>query len=712
MVKKRLIFSFEIGAGIVLTILALTFIWVAMLPTPDISSFSQRKIIQSTKIYDRTGEVLLYDLNHDIRRTVVPISDISPYLRNATVAIEDDQFYNHHGVRPISFLRAVLVNLTRGSFSQGGSTITQQVIKNSILTSDKTITRKIKEWFLAIKLENKYTKEQILESYLNDVPYGGVLYGAEEASQEFFGKDAKDLTLAEAAYMASIPQKPTYYSPYGSHLDELEKRKNLVLERMLKLGFIDESQYEEAKNEKVEFNPQSDYSIKAPHFVFYILEQIEKKYGSRAISEDGLKIITTLDYDLQKKAEDLVTENKDQLEENFGTSNEGIVAIDPKTGDILAMVGSRGYFDKEIDGKFNVTTALRQPGSTFKPFSYAEAISEGYTRNTLIYDTQTQFNPECGEDEFSEPLPCYSPNDFDYKFKGQMTFMSALAQSRNVPAVKVLYLAGMTKVINLAKNMGITTLNDPSRYGLSLAIGGAEVKLLDMTGAYGVFANKVIKASVGGIKEIQDKDGKILEERKPEQKRVLDEKVVNEINYMLSNNDARAPTFGYNSPLYFKDYDVAVKTGTTNDYRDAWVIGYSPGIVIGAWTGNNDNTPMRRKIGGYTIEPIWHSLMEYYLSNHDKEFFGQKATIPDTLKPILRGVSQTESTTKKIDTRTGLDADENTPPQYVFNVEIPGQKHSILYYIDKNNINGPAPTDPSQDPQYKNWEYSVENYSN
>ncbi|MFA5998374.1 MAG: transglycosylase domain-containing protein, partial [Candidatus Paceibacterota bacterium] len=402
---------------------------VALTAVPDISSFASRQIDQSTKIYDRTGQVLLYDYNRDAKREIVPITDISPNSINATIAIEDSSFYEHGGIRLTSIFRAMLADIVEGSLSQGGSTITQQVVKNALLTSRKSVVRKIHEWVLAIKLEQTYSKEQVLEAYLNNIPYGGTRYGIEAASEAFFGIPAKDLSLAQAAYLAAMIQAPSYYSPYGAHRAELDARKDLVLKRMRTLGFIDEAAYAAASAEPVSFAPAGQNSIIAPHFVFYILNQLETMYGASALVS-GLRVTTTLDADLQVKTESIVNRYALENEKKFRASNASLVALDPATGQILAMVGSRDFFDTTIDGQYNATLSLRQPGSAMKPFIYALALARGYTRNTVIFDVQTQFSTACKPSEtYNNTSPCYAPSNYDSAFRGPMTFETALAQS-------------------------------------------------------------------------------------------------------------------------------------------------------------------------------------------------------------------------------------------------------------------------------------------
>jgi 1A family penicillin-binding protein len=674
---------------IVLFLLATLFVgmlvaWGAVISIPSLDNFQSRKVSESTKIYDRTGNVLLYDVHGTMRRTAVPMDEISLNIRNATVAIEDAEFYQHFGFRPLSFARALIANIFSASFAQGGSTITQQVVKNSLLTRDKTLVRKLKEIILSIRLERIYTKDQILSTYLNETSYGGTIYGVQEASQYFYGVDAKDITLAQAAYIAALPQAPTRYSPYGNHREELERRKNLVLERMRGGGFISDAEYNGAINEKVEFRNRADAGIKAPHFVFFVREYVEGKYGVDAVQNGGLEIITTLDYDLQKKAEEVLSEAALSNEKNFNASNAGLIAIEPKSGQILTMVGSRGYFDKKIDGMVNVTLTNRQPGSSFKPFVYATAFKKGYTPDTVVFDLQTQFSTFCQPTDTtnSEP-PCYSPRNYDEKFRGPMTLRDAIAQSINVPSVKVLYLAGITDSLNTASDLGITTLGDKNRYGLTLVLGGGEVNLLEMTGAYGVFANDGVRNPPTAILKVSNNSGKVLETYKNQSVRVLDSQVARDINDILSDNVARTPEFGADSPLYFSGADVADKTGTTNDSRDAWIIGYTPGIAMGAWAGNNDNTPMVKKIAAFIVAPMWHDVMSYALDKYQSAQFEPPAPLLDldSIPKVLRG-------------------DWNTDPSRGI--------HDILYWVNKDNpLSGPA-INPTADPQFAYWEYPVQ----
>ncbi|HET8575318.1 MAG TPA: penicillin-binding protein [Candidatus Paceibacterota bacterium] len=668
-------------------------VWASTIKIPDFQNFDNTLISESTKIYDRTGTVLLYDAHGDIKRTIVPLDQISPNVQHATIALEDEGFYHHHGIDFTGILRALWADIKTRSFSQGGSTITQQVAKNTMLTNNKTIVRKIKEAVIAIKMDHEMTKNQILGIYLNVIPYGGNIYGIEEAAESYFGKHAADLDLAESAYLAALPQSPTYYSPYGNHRDALDARKNYALKRMLDLGYITQDQYTQAINEQVTFAPQDEHGIKAPHFVMYVLEQLEAKYGRDEIDRGGLKVITTLDYDLYEKAQKIVHDDALENEKVNNASNMGMVGIDPNTGQILLMIGSRDYFDKEIDGKFNVTTeSNRQPGSAFKPFVYATAFEEGYTPSTVLFDVPTQFNTGCQPFQ-TTPGECgYTPQNYDNMFRGPITLRDALAQSVNVPSVKILYLAGVNRAIEQAQAMGITGLGDKSQYGLTLVLGGGEVSVLDMASAYGVFATGGIRHPYTSILKITDRDGKVLEQYQDQSSRVLDQQAALEISDILNDNVARTPLYGANSPLYFPGKDVAVKTGTTNNYKDAWTVGYSTSFSLAAWAGNNDNSPMAKKVSGYIITPTWRKVMDLALAKYPGGNFQKPDPTPTDLKPVLLGIWN-----------PGNSADSTNP----FATQDYSNVHSILYWVDKNDPRGPIPSDPSSDPQFRLWEPTV-----
>ncbi len=685
-------------------------VWVSTFTLPDMTSFTTRKVSESTKIYDRTGEVLLYDLNRGIKRTEIPDSEISHNVKNATVAIEDSDFYEHFGIRPLAFLRAIIANIGSGSFGQGGSTITQQVVKNALLTSEKKISRKLKEWILAIKLERVLSKREILNIYLNEAPYGGTVYGIEEASKTYFGKKASEVTLAESAYLASLPNAPSYYSPYGNNTKRLEDRKNLVLTKMLEKKFITKSEFDEAKKEKVTWKPQENLGIKAPHFVMYIREYLEAKYGAQAVRESGLKVTTTLDYSLQTKAEELAKKYALQNKKDFNAENLALVASDPKTGQILVMLGSRDYFDKEIDGNFNVTLAHRQPGSSFKPIVYAAAFNKGFTPDTTLFDLPTEFDTHCNPDgtpiSQTDTDKCYMPVNFDGKYLGPVKLRDALAQSRNIPAIKVFYLAGLKDSLRLAKDMGISSLTEVNRYGLTLVLGGGEVSLLEMTGAYSVFASNGIRNPHQGILRVEDKTGTVLESYEPRPIQVLPEETALLINDILSDEPARAAEFGVHSALYIEGRPVASKTGTTNDYRDAWILGYTPNLVVGAWAGNNDNSPMEKKIAGFIVAPFWKTFMTEALNQYPIEPFKKPAPIDkNALKPALAGFWQ-GGEAYFVNKATGERATEFTPTEERER-RVVKQIHSILYWVDKDNPAGPAPITPENDPQFALWEYPI-----
>lgn len=686
------------------------FLWVSTFTLPDLSSFNERKTSQSTKIYDRTGTVLLYDLNRGIKRTTIPDSEISRNIKNATVAIEDSEFYDHWGVRPLAILRAMLANIGSGSFGQGGSTITQQVVKNSLLTTDKKISRKLKEWVLAFRLERVLSKTEILDIYLNEAPYGGTIYGIEEASQTYFGKKASDLSIAESAYLASLPNAPSYYSPYGNNKDKLETRKNLVLSKMLEKKFITEDEYNQASTEKVTWKAQENLGIKAPHFVMYIRQYLEDTYGDKMLQEGGLKVITTLDYGLQEKAETLAKKYAADNLKNFNAENLALVALDPKTGQILVMLGSRDYFDKDIDGNFNVAIAHRQPGSSFKPIVYSEAFNKGYTPDTTVFDLPTEFDTHCNPDGTpitpGDEEKCYMPVNFDGAYRGPISFKNALAQSRNIPAIKVLYLAGLRDSLHLAKDMGIGTLTNVDQYGLTLVLGGGEVSLLDMTGAYSVFATNGVRNPYQGILRVEDKNGAVLESYTPHPIQVLPEQTALLINDILSDDVARIPEFGSHSALYVEGRPVASKTGTTNDYRDAWILGYTPNFAAGAWAGNNDNHPMEKKIAGFIVAPFWKAFMTEALKQYPVENFKKPELVEKAdLKPALAGFWQ-GGEAYFVNKPTGEKATDFTPPE-MREERVVKQVHSILYWVDKNDPAGSKPISPDDDPQFQLWEYPI-----
>lgn len=628
--KKRIVFRilFSLFILFILTILAgiSVFIYYAKdLPRPE--KFTERSFIESTKIYDRTGEVLLYELYGEAKREIIPLSEMSDNIKNAVIATEDARFYSHHGIDFFGILRALKLNLNSGKSTYGGSTISQQLIRSTFLTLEKSIERKVKEMILTLELERRYSKDQILEWYLNQVPMGINLYGVQSSSKTYFNKPASDLTIAEAAILAASIKAPSYYSPFGNYLEELHGRKDYVIDRMAQEGFITIEQAEEAKNQELVFAKASQ-TIKAPHFVLYIQEYLFNTYGKNFLEERGYKVYTTLNWELQEVAEKAIEEGV-KRNEKYKARNAALVAIDPKTGEILSMVGSADWFGEPypegctsgkncmFDPKLNVSTYRigRQPGSAFKPFVYVTAFQNGYNSKNIVVDEETNFGVWGGKE--------YIPQNYDGLFRGEVTLREALAQSLNVPAVKVLLeLSGLQESINTARKCGITTLEkSPNFYGPAIVLGGGEVKLIDMVSAYGVFAAEGTRIPPISILKIEDSEGNIIEQNRKTPKKVLGQEPTRILNSVLSDNDARAPMFGYNSTLYFPNYQVAVKTGTTNSYRDAWTIGYTPNIVAGVWAGNNDNTEMSHKPSVTIAGPIWRSFMEVALGKVPKQDF-------------------------------------------------------------------------------------------
>ncbi len=709
----KTVFLFGVGSFFLAT--GAVVLWASFIKLPDFAGFQDRKVVESTKIYDRTGKILLYDVHEDIKRTLIPFDAMSPNIKNATVAVEDSNFYRHYGIEPKSILRALIANISGGGFKQGGSTITQQVIKKTLLTDEKKITRKVKEVILSFKLEAMFSKDEILALYLNEVPYGGNVYGIGEASKLFFGKDALDLSLVESAYLAALPNAPTRLSPYGNNRDKLDNRKNFILSRMHSLGFITENEYRLAREEKVVFLPKRPIGMKAPHFVVWVKEYLAGKYGERAVEENGYSVITTLDYELQKKAEDTIAIHAKKMEDSYGVKNMALVAIDPKNGQVLVMIGSRDYFDTKNEGNFNVALAHRQPGSAFKPFAYATAFKKGYTPETVLFDLPTNFSTAC--DAYGVPLfpitkkeDCYMPENFEGGYRGPISMRSSLAQSRNTTSVKTLYLAGINDTISTARDMGITGLTDPDRYGLSLVLGGAEVSLTEITGAYGVFANDGVRNPTTSILRIVDRHGNTIEEFKPSSSEVLDSEIARKITSILSDNKARTPTFGAISALHFPNKDVAVKTGTTDDYRDVWTVGYTPNIAVGMWAGNNDNSSIKKgNSAAFTVSVVWNAFMveAFKIATSEKFIEPEKedlTALPAPLQGIWKGGEK-----YTIDKSSGALATPLTPTE-TRDVLIINEVHTILHWVNKNNPRGLPPVNPQNDPQYSLWEIPVRDW--
>lgn len=612
------------------------------LPRPE--KFTEKQFIQSTKIYDRTGQTLLYEIYGEENRTIVSLDKIPDYLKKAVIATEDVDFYNHFGIDLKGILRSILINFRLKEALVGGSTIDQQLIRSTFFSTEKTAQRKIREIILAIELDRRYSKDQILEWYLNQVPFGSNAYGVEAASQTYFGKSVSDISISEAAVLAAIIQGPSRLSPFGPNKDDLLTRKDYVLDRMAEEGFLNKTETEELKEEEIKF-VETPTDIKAPYFTLWVKQQLEDTYGEDFLRNGGLKVYTSLDWDIQKLAE---KDLKEGVERNYSYNayNGGLVAIDPKSGEVLAMsVGTGNYYEPSypegciegstclFESRFNVTVGTqkspgRQPGSSFKPFIYATAFKTGwYDDETEVLDEPTNFGVWGDK--------TYSPQNYDGLSHGWVNLRQSLARSLNIPSIKVLYLAGsdarieklsindftgqesvfsqgLERSLKTARDMGITTLDNPlSSYGPALVLGGGEVNLLEMTSAYAVFANNGLEIPPVSILKIEDSQGNVIYQNKKEPKRVLSNEVTDLITSILSDNDARSPTFGPRSNLYFDNLKVAAKTGTTDDFRDCWTMGYTSSLAVGVWTGNNNNDEMIRRQPAATVAgPIFHQFME------------------------------------------------------------------------------------------------------
>lgn len=584
---------------------------------PSVMELTTSQPIVSSKILDRNGQVL-YSVYKDENRTLVPLSFISDDLISATIAIEDKDFYTHHGFSTRGIIRAAISNSQTGA-SQGGSTITQQLVKNRLLSPERTFTRKIKELILSVLVEGAYEKDEILSMYLNQVAYGGSTYGIEAASQRYFGKHASQLDLAEAALLAGLPQAPSVYSPYGANPDLAKQRQQEVLRRMVEDQYISQTEADEATQETLSFQ-KDQIEIQAPHFVMYVRQLLAEQYGEDRVTSEGLEIRTSLDLGLQNKAQEIVTKEVDQLK-RLRISNGAALITNPKTGEILAMVGSTDYFDFAHDGQVNVTLRERQPGSSIKPLTYAIAIERGSTVNSIIQDEPVTY--------ISPGSPPYAPKNYDGKYHGNVTLKESLGSSYNIPAVKTLDSVGINTMISKAEEMGITTWKNRKRYGLSLTLGGGEVKMIDMNSVYSAFANQGIATAANPILEIKNFKGEVLyrntcalDGKDCSGKKVLDPKTAFLISNILSDNTNRIPAFGPQSELFIPGQEVAVKTGTTNSLRDNWAIGYTSDRLVSVWVGNNDNTPMSYVASGVTgASPIWNKIIRTQLDEKNPHKF-------------------------------------------------------------------------------------------
>ena len=588
---------------------ASTFVWTVIfedLPSARLLAFYEPAT--SSKIYDRNGN-LLYKIYKDENRTPVKLEDLPKEVILSTLAIEDNEFYRHHGFSLKGIARAAIKDIKENKM-EGGSTITQQLVKNILLSSEKSIIRKIKEVVLAVQAESIYSKNEILEMYLNEVPYGGTAYGIQEASQKYFGKDAKNLSLAEAAALAGLPKSPSKYSSQGGDSNSIFVRQKEVLTQMLENSFINQDEYKNALKEELTFkNPQT--VIAAPHFVMFTKNYLEEKFGKEILETGGLKITTTLDMNIQKMVEEVVDVELKKLT-GYRVGNAAVIVIEPKSGNILAMAGSKDFFDESSQGQVNVLTTLQQPGSSIKVINYAYALSHGYQANTIIDDSPVTYQVKGS--------PPYSPKNYDGKYRGRITLRSAFAESRNIPAVRVLESYGVDKMIDLGQRMGITTWNDPKDYGLSITLGGGDIKLYDLAQGYSVIANYGRRVDLSPIQDVSDGHGKVLLDNKnAEGEQIIDPRAAYILTDILKDNNARSPAFGRNSQLNIEGHkEVAVKTGTSNNLRDNLAIGYNQDYLVAVWVGNNDNSPMARIASGITgATPIFNKIMTELLKEKE-----------------------------------------------------------------------------------------------
>ena len=594
---------------------------IARLPSPRY--IGEVNFAQSTHLYDRNGK-LLFEIYKDVNRTSISLDTIPKYLAQATIAIEDKDFYRHQGISVVGGVLRALKDTAITKELQGGSTITQQLVKTALLTQDRTIDRKVKEMIIALWAEQMYEKDEILEMYLNQVSYGGESYGIEQAAQVYFGKPASELSLSQAALLAGMPRAPSIYSPFVNPELAL-KRRNQVLYQMKEEGYISTKEYTEASNTQLNVIAPA-HNIRAPHFVMYTRALLEEEYGTQQVQEAGFRVQTTLDLTIQKEAERILQEEVSKLYPR-NVSNGGIVVMNPNTGEILAMVGSVDYFADPY-GAFNVTTALRQPGSTLKPMLYAMALENGFTAASPMDDSPIIF-----QNAGSDP---YRPVNYDGRFHGRVPIRFALANSYNIPAVKVLNSLGVQPFVEYAKSLGINSWNDSSRFGLSLSLGGGEVTLIELMQVFGALANGGYKVEPTPIRSITDYRERTVEALDPKQHSVIDSGVAFIISDILADNSARVQAFGPNSPLVFPNHRVSVKTGTTNDYKDGWTVGYTPEVVVGVWIGNNDNAPMQELPGSLGAGFIFNRMMTYLLTEYDMQ---GKQVMPSNIvaKPCYAG---------------------------------------------------------------------------
>ena len=698
-------FGFLVSFGVFCLSLAFLFLIFLSRDLPRPEQFDEKQIIESTKIFDRTGEILLYEVHGEEKRTIISFSEIPDSVKHVTLSAENSTFYTDPAFDWKGIARAFLRNLQAGKVVQGGSTITQQLAKNLFLTPERTVSRKLKELILAVQLEKRYSKDEIFELYLNQIPYGSNAYGIQAAAKTFFNKSAKDLSLSEAATLAAMQNATTYYSPWGSHVSELFSRQKYVLDRMAELGFITKGEAEKAKEEKVSFQRNPD-TLKASHFSLMVRDYLVEKYGEDMVTNGGLQVVTTLAYRLQEIAERVVLENAERNSDLYGGRNAALVAEDPKTGQLLAFVGSKDPFrDSEPAGcapgvnckfepSFNVPLqGLRQPGSALKPFVYLAAFQKGYLPESVVFDVPTEFasgNPACPAfvDFSNTNRECFHPQNFEGTFSGPVPFKQGLAHSMNIPSVKVLYLAGFDNALRVLKDFGITTLGERGRYGLSLVLGGGEVRLMELVNAYGALSQDGVRHEQALVLEVRDRSGKVLEKYRDDATRVMDAQYPRMVTQILSDANLRAGLFQSSLGLtVFPGREVAMKTGTTNDFRDAWTFGYTPNFAVGVWAGNNNNEAMQKKGGSILAAvPMWSAFLREALPLLPVERFARPDSVLGIQKPMVGG-------------------------QWVYSPEKNGvsypQIHSILSYIDTSDPLGGFPLNPGRDPQFANWDAGV-----
>jgi 1A family penicillin-binding protein len=663
---------------------------------PSIKDFETESREETSVIFDRTGGTILYEIYGEENRKALLNEEIPDAIREATIAIEDENFYSHPGVDIFAIARALSVNIDQGGYQQGASTITQQLARSVILSREKTLTRKVKEVLLALKLDLYYSKSEILDRYLNQVPYGSNAYGIQSAAETFFNKNAKDLTLGESTLLAAMPNAPTLYSPHGNRTDLLVNRQKLIIGKLLKEGWITKEEAVAAVGENaLQKVAPLKRDIVAPHFVFFVLEELERKYGREFLEQAGLKVYTSLDMDLQRRAEEVIQK---EAERNmaYGAGNAALVALDAEKAEVLAMVGSRDYFNKAIDGQVNVALSARQPGSSFKPLVYAKAFEKGYQPETILFDVPISFGLDGSGNE-------YKPMNYDEGFRGKISMRDALANSLNIPAVQTQYLAGLDQSLNQLEQMGITSLKDRKRFGLSLVLGSGEVSLFEMTQAYSVFSQEGNFSKSEGVMKIVDQQGNTIYSHSPAKKQVLSEQTTRKIASILSDNKARSLVFGTNTPLSFKTPGVAAKTGTTQDFHDGWTLGFTNKVALGVWVGNSNNASLKKGADGVIVAaPLWRSFMDTLLTRYPPTPFTNYIKV-ESDKPLLTGQMPRGSIYYS-------EAPKNKKEERSRGKEIAaaggGSLHSILYYVNKDEPLGEKKPDLT-DPMLARWESAL-----